>query len=72
MAARERGVLHFSQQACAQIRATQLLIDGHAFDDVCGEARTSHQLRTGPRLHKQADVVVQPQAAVCQQIANLA
>ena len=66
MAAREGDVFHFRQQARAQIYPTHLLINRHAFDNVGRKTRASHQLRTGQRLDKQNDIVVQPQTAVGQ------
>ena len=72
MSALQRRILHLRQQARAKVLAAKLLIHGHTLDDVGGQPGATHQLRAGPGFDKERDVVVQAQAAVCQQVTDLA
>ena len=72
MALLQGQMLHFRQQAGAEIFTAKSVIHRHAFNDVSRQTRAAHQPVIRQRFNHQADIAVHPQPTVCQQITHLA
>jgi hypothetical protein len=58
MAPGQREVFHLSQQTGAEIFSAQVFIYRHTFDDIGGQARTTHQPESRPGFNESGDIVV--------------